>query len=224
MRQLLLAVAVLLPLTSVAQVAGGPLPPATATAQPVSLLPAPAQPAGPASSWELFAKAGAVFPSDEHLTGFENGPALETGGRFALSPNFALEGGVGYWATTMRFSSDDPVAGTFEYEETLRAVPLLASLRLSGRVGDVEFFGLLGGGMYLLWLNGSVSSSLQGTSTGSDDSIALGVHAGGGVAAYVTPRMTLGVEARYLFSEAEFGGDTGRLDSAFLTATVGYRL
>ena len=223
MRTLLLALAAFVPLASVAQVTGLPSPPPAATPQPVSLLPAAAQPSGPPSRSYLFAKLGAVFPDDEHMTGFENGPAVEAGAGYSLTRNFALEGGLGYFATSLRMSGDDAVAGTFEYEETLRAVPLLASLRISGRTGDVEFFGLFGGGLYFLSLHGKSTSTLMGTRTGSESDATLGVHVAGGVAAYVSPRTTVGIEGRLLYAEAEFGGGSSTLESAFLTATLGYR-
>jgi len=106
------------------------------------------------------------------------------------------------------------IGATVAVSADASAVPLAASIRFGGRSGNLEFFGLVGAGVYFLSLSEKASVPGYGTFSDSDDDTSLGLHFGAGLSAAVSPQVSLGIEAKYLKAEATFYGMTGNVDSA----------
>ncbi len=243
MRKLVLAVLALVPLWSAAQ-APDPAPapsavpqaspspaPAQATSgpQPIAIEPAagPSSPrpvaaaaTGGSDRSYLFARLGAIVPRSSDMRGFGNGIAVEAGAGTRLARWLAVEIGTGY----MRTSEDDTLpttdGGSYRKQQDLSAVPFVATVRASVHARGFEAYALAGGGLYLWALGGTITA---GTAESySDTSTTFGGHVGAGLSASLSPRFTLGLEAKYLLAQASFLGRTSELGSAIVTASLGY--
>jgi opacity protein-like surface antigen len=160
-------------------------------------------------------KAGIFEPQGDDIDDFDTGFNGEIAfGRY-ITPNIALELGLGYFQTD---GPDffDPTLGTVSTE--LDAV----NVKLSGRalfpIGKFEPFVEVGVGVYFVDLEIAVLGL-----TISDDDTAFGFHLGLGANFNVTPNVFLGVEGRYIFLEPKFSGIDVESDGITVTANLGYR-
>jgi len=153
----------------------------------------------------------------------------------------ALELEVGHFRFSRAFSGVDRAWNTpdapldqFAVAREVAVVPIVAAVRLSGRWGPVELYGLAGAGLYLASVDGVGTSSLYGPSSFHWTDRPLGLHAGAGVVFPMASGFALGLEARYTHAKARFepgpspstvqtvGPYEIALDSAIVTAGVGY--
>ncbi len=238
MRQLVLAALALAPLWSAAQAPADPAPPApqaspapaqaTSGPQPIAIEPAAgpsaprpvaaAAPGAPERSY-LFARLGAIVPRSSDMKGFGNGIAVEAGAGTRFTRWLAVEVATGY----LRTSEDEMLsndAGPYRRDQDLTAVPFVATARVSAHARGFEAYALAGGGVYLWALGGTVTSTVA--QSYSYTSTRLGAHLGAGLSASLSPRFTLGLEAKYLLAQATFDGRTSELGSAIVTASFGY--
>ncbi len=252
MRRPVLAVLALVPLWSAAQAPVAPAPvepspapgapaapapasPAAATQpgagpQPIAIEPAPPtssprpEPASPGASTRsyLFARAGALVPRAADVDGFDTGVAFEAGAGTRLWPFLAVEVGTGYLRMTEDETGSNASVGSYRMTQDLSAVPIVATVRLSGRAFGFEGYALAGGGLYLWSLGGKVTSSQYDPYSFSGTDTRFGLHVGAGLQASLTRRFSLGLEARYLLAQGTFLGRTSNLDSAIVTLGGGY--
>ncbi|MFN2371070.1 MAG: outer membrane beta-barrel protein [Candidatus Krumholzibacteriia bacterium] len=154
-------------------------------------------------------KGGIYSPSREFDLGNVNvdetfGADTKTGvaGEFAFghyfSPSFALEVGLGY------FKSNGSVMNLSEARYDLKldyhVVPILVSAKVFVPVGPVFPYGEFGVGAYFSAFDVSEhANTFEGTTT-------FGVHAGAGINVDVSSRVFVGLEARYVWNDPDFGG------------------
>jgi opacity protein-like surface antigen len=201
----------------------------------VLALPAAAQqPASPFVGGRvgLFRPGGDMNVAD--VFDFGNGLDLEGFVGFPLTPNVALVGGIGYYATdTDTLSAVDPQTGEllsagFEFS----AIPITASVRAGGTFDRLSLYALAGVGIHLTTLELKATSSFQGSGSVSEDENAFGWHLGAGLAVAVTPRVSLGAEVRQTFAEASYPDIVGAfgpsdkltLDGLRIGATLAFSL
>jgi len=188
-------------------------------AAPAAALAQGAAPQGQAPGAYGSVKVGAVIPQHKDLEGLDTGYSLEGALGYRLSPNLALEGGIGYFRMSGSQSAAGPT-GPMTVEAEWSAVPLTASLKAIAPLEGLDLFLVAGGGVYFTTLRGTVSIPGQ-SATVSDKSNAFAFHLGGGAAARVSARATLGAEVRYLFGKATLFDSTGHFDSVLIQAVLG---
>lgn len=176
-----------------------------------------------ASAYVVF-KAGGTFPQHADLDGYDNGFALEGGLGFLIGSGFAIEATVGRFAIEASEQFYDPsIADIVTVTGTATAVSLAASLKLGVPVRSVELYGLAGAGLYF------VNLDLRATAPGyypleeSDRDTAVGFHLGAGLSVRVTPKTSLGLEAKYIVASATLFNEKGGIDSLLVTGGLGYR-
>ncbi|MFO7610401.1 MAG: outer membrane beta-barrel protein [Candidatus Krumholzibacteriia bacterium] len=155
-------------------------------------------------------KGGIYSPSREFDLGNVNvdetfGADTETGfaGEFAFgryfSPSFALELGLGYFKSNGTVMDLTEARGDL-YDLDFHVVPLILSAKVFVPVGPVFPYGEFGVGAYFSAFDVSDNAnSFEGTTT-------FGVHAGAGINVDVSSRVFVGVEARYVWNDPDFGG------------------
>jgi opacity protein-like surface antigen len=171
----------------------------------LSGLAAPAS-AGEQSGNYLALKGGIYSPSKDFDLGninventfdadTESGVAGEIAfGRF-FSPSFALELGIGYFKSKGTF--EDELAARRELE--FNVIPVILSAKVFVPIGPVYPFGEFGVGAYFSEFEVSDSANtFSGTTT-------FGIHAGAGLNAFVSSRVFVGLEGRYVWNDPSFG-------------------
>jgi opacity protein-like surface antigen len=121
-------------------------------------------------------KAGIYTPTDDlddadFDTGF-NGE-LAFGGY--LSPNFALEAGVGYFQTDASFVGFDPAVGFWSEDDEVTVVPLTLTAKAVVPSDSAEFYMGGGVGIYLANFDGDFDSDFISVSFEDDDTL-FGAH------------------------------------------------
>lgn len=114
----------------------------------------------------------------------------------AFSPSFALELGLGY----LRSNGTIEDVAAARHELDFNVIPLLLTAKVFVPVGPVFPYGEFGVGAYFSEFDVSDNAnSFEGTTT-------FGVHAGAGVDVDVSSRVFVGLEARYVWNDPDFGG------------------
>jgi opacity protein-like surface antigen len=202
------------PPAGVAPIAPAPRPPAVAPDKPsrrtyLTLLGGVYQPRG----------GGDIMPV------FDNGLNLAVALGVELSRNVALEGGIGYYASsTGTITETDPVLGTMTAKLDLSVIPITGSVRFLLPAGAVTFSALAGVGIHMAELEGEVNIPGVVVGTASDSANAFGLHLGGGLAVRVSERASLGAEVRHTFLDADLMDDSLDLGGLQFGATLAFRL
>jgi hypothetical protein len=153
-------------------------------------------------------KPGVYSPQSSDLEGADTGFNGEIAFGYRFNPNIAAEIGTGYF--TM---------GNFD----INVFPLTLTLKAILPYKRWEFFGLAGGGVYI------VSAYDYGE---SDTDAVLGGYLGGGLHYNITPRVFVGWEGKYLWTDkAKLRSEAYgvplegkfRMDGIITTAVIGFR-
>ena len=186
----------------------------------------------------IAAKAGAYFPTgDLDDLDFDTGFNGEIVYGYRFNPNFALEGGVGYFQSNSEVSGTitDPVIGTVTgtVDMDLWTVPVTVTAKGIYPIDNVELFAGAGIGLYFVNLDldasGTISGGALGTISGTistdDDDTIFGGHILAGANVNITPNVFIGIEGKYIITdEAEFFGvKFSELDGFILTGNIGIR-
>lgn len=169
-------------------------------------------------------KAGGTFPQHEDLDGYDNGFAIEGGLGLLIADGLAIEATVGRFALEASVTGYDPdIADVATITSTASAISLAASLRLGLPVRSVEFYGLAGAGIYFVTIDAAWSASGYYPIEISDRDTAIGFHLGAGLSVRVSPKASLGLEAKYVVASATLFDEKGNIDSLLVTGGLGYR-
>jgi opacity protein-like surface antigen len=179
---------------------------AVATLVGLSGLAVPASAGGQSGNY-LALKGGIYSPSQDFDLGEVNventfdadaksGVAGEIAfGRF-FSPSFALELGIGYFKS--KATLPDELSATRNID--FNVIPVILSAKVFVPIGPVFPFGEFGVGAYFSEFDVSDNvNTFEGTAT-------FGIHAGAGVNTFVSPRVFVGLEGRYVWNDPSFGG------------------
>ncbi|MFH2051987.1 MAG: outer membrane beta-barrel protein [bacterium] len=114
----------------------------------------------------------------------------------SFSPSFALELGLGYFKSNGTIE-DVAAAG---HDLDFNVIPLIVTAKAFIPAGSVYPYGEFGVGAYFSEFDVSDNvNTFEGTTT-------FGVHAGAGVNVEVSSRVFVGLEARYVWNDPDFGG------------------
>jgi outer membrane protein W len=112
-----------------------------------------------------------------------------------FSPSFALELGIGYFKSKGTFM--DELAARRELE--FNVIPVILSAKVFVPVGPVFPFGEFGVGAYISEFEVSNNANtFESTAT-------FGIHAGAGLNVFVSSRVFVGLEGRYVWNDPSFG-------------------
>lgn len=186
-----------------------------------------AQDVSPAGSTYIGFKAGVVIPQHDDLEGFDNGMGLEGVVGFGVSENFAFEVGVGRLGLSGEESGLVDIGGTI-YSATvgidLTAYTVTGTAKVMVPVDKVRFFGLVGGGLYLINEDVEIDVDGYGSDSDSDSASAFAFHFGGGLDVRVAPKLTLGAELKYIIGQVETFDNKNHFDSMTVMAALNYSL
>jgi outer membrane protein W len=113
-----------------------------------------------------------------------------------------LELGAGYFKSKGTFENDSNVRNDYEFN----VIPIILSGKFMIPIGSVSPYGEAGIGAYFTSLDVSNNAnSFSGTAT-------FGIHAGAGIDVPVSDSLFLGLEARYVWAEPDFGGETIKIN------------
>ena len=176
-------------------------------------------------------KPGIYSPQSSDLDSSGFNGEIAFGYRF--NPNIAAEFGIGYFYTEGEATA---VGATFVVREKfdINVVPLTLTLKAILPYKQWEFFGLVGGGVYIV--SGPYDYYYYDyyyyDYEYDDYDAVLGGYLGGGVHYNITPAVFVGVEGKYLWTDKvkleyeEFGAHREvefRLDGIIATGVIGIR-
>lgn len=122
-------------------------------------------------------------------------------GRF-FSPSFALELGLGYFKSKGSITNEHAAWRDLDFN----VIPVILSAKVFVPIGPVFPFGEFGVGVYFSEFDVSDNANtFEGTAT-------FGIHAGAGVNAFVSSRVFVGLEGRYVWNDPSFGGQVINLN------------
>ena len=183
-------------------------------------------------------KPGIYSPQTSELEGFNTGFNGEIAFGWQPIKYFAAELGVGYFNT----EGSESVAGTvngFNFgargEFQLDVLPVTLTAKLIIPYKKWEFFGLGGVGAYFLWADFKENGTINGTPFSrklNGDDVIFGGYLGLGIHYNITPRIFVGAEGKYLWTDKanpEMSSNAGSLEAKFkldgiiATAVLGFR-
>lgn len=168
-------------------------------------------------------RLGLVSPRHEDLDGFDQGFAVEVAIGQRVAPNFAIEGSLGRFAMSGSQTVFDPFFGVVDVKADLAATSLLATVKAIAPIERIELYGLVGGGLYFVSMDGKVAQGGATLGSDSDSGSSFGLHLGGGLSANLTPNVTGGLEVKYVIGSVTLFDEKGHFDSLLATAQLGFR-
>jgi hypothetical protein len=182
-------------------------------------------------------KPGIYSPQSSDLDGFDTGFNGEIAFGFRVNPSLAAEIGFGYFNTKGEERVGGATYGGREFD--LDVFPITFTLKVIFPYKRWEFFGLMGGGAYIVsqpYDYDDYHHDYHRHYDYEDDHVdydaVLGGYLGAGIHYNITPRMFVGVEGKYLWTDkvkldyGEFGAPLDinfRLDGILATGVFGFR-
>ena len=117
-------------------------------------------------------------------------------------PTVVLELGAGYFKSKGTFDASGTETNDFQYD----VIPIILSGKFMIPIGSVSPYGEVGIGAYFTSLD--VSNNANSFS----GNVTFGIHAGAGINVPVSDSVFLGLEARYVWAEPDFGGETIKIN------------
>ena len=150
-------------------------------------------------------KPGVYSPESSDLDGYDSGFNGELAFGWRFHPNLAAEFGLGYFNTRGEETARGPTF-TIREDFDIDVIPITLTLKAILPYKKWELFGLAGGGLYV------VSGPYDYDYDDDDDfydydaddydtDAVLGGYLGGGLHYNITPRIFLGVEGKYLWTD-----------------------
>jgi hypothetical protein len=179
-------------------------------------------------------KPGIYSPQSSDLDGFDTGFNGEIVLGCLFHPNMALEFGIGYFNTEGEITVVGATSvGREKFD--IDVIPVTFTLKAILPYKKWEFFGLGGVGLYIVPGGYNVGDYYyDGYYYNYDDDydVVFGGYLGGGIHYNITPRIFLGVEGKYLWTDkvdfkvGDFGVPLGvklKMDGIIATAVIGIR-
>ncbi len=151
-------------------------------------------------------KPGIYSPQASDLDGFDNGFSGEIALGWRFNPNIAAEFGIGYFNT----EGEKTVVGTtyvYREEFDIDVFPVTFTLKAILPYKKWEFFGLAGAGVYIAYgpYDDDYDHHHYDYDYDDDDDYdydaRLGGYLGAGIHYNVTPKIFVGVEGKYLWTD-----------------------
>jgi opacity protein-like surface antigen len=168
-------------------------------------------------------RLAAVMPQHDDLDEYDTGFGFEAAFGRRVGPNLAIEASLGRYGFGDTQTEDD-FGVTYKLERDVTAVPLMGTVKGILPAGNVDLYGLVGVGVYFLSFSGELREDGFVIDELEDDATTFGVHLGAGIAASLTPRLTLGGELKYIVANAEFedADEEIGIDSILIGASIAY--
>jgi len=173
-------------------------------------------------------KPGIYSPQSSDLDGFDTGFNGDFVFGFRLNPNIAVELGIGYFNTEGEKTVTGATYGgrkNFDLDVWSFTFTLKAILPYK----KWEFFGFGGGGAYSVSRPYDVENYYHHyyyDDYDDDYDLVLGGYLGAGIHYNIAPKIFLGVEGKYLWTEQakfEYLEERFRMDGIIATAVIGFR-
>jgi len=172
-------------------------------------------------------KPGIYSPQSSDLDGFDTGFNGDFVFGFRFNPNIAAELGIGYFNTEGEKTVAGPTyAGRRNFD--LDVWSFTFTLKAILPYKKWEFFGFGGGGAYSVSSPYDVEDYHHHHDYDDDDDydLVLGGYLGAGIHYNIAPKIFLGVEGKYLWTEQakfEYIEERFRMDGIIATAVIGFR-
>lgn len=177
----------------------------------------------PPNSSYFVLKGGLYSPSEKYDINNFNGSATshldtKTGSSWELAlgqysdPELALELGIGYFETKGSPASEPG-------STRLKAVPIVVTAKGFMPLGALQPYLEAGVGAYLTELEASGNTG----SFSSKSKTTYGFHGGAGFNIDISDIIFIGLESRYLWVKADYGGQSIKLNGFMTTIDLGYR-
>jgi opacity protein-like surface antigen len=171
-------------------------------------------------------KPGIYIPHSSDLDGFDTGFNGDFAFGFRLNPNIAAELGIGYFNTEgEKTAAGATYVGRKNFD--INVWSFTFTLKAIFPYKKWEFFGLAGGGGYIVSRPYDVEDYHHHHDY-DDDAYdwVLGGYLGAGIHYNITPKIFLGVEGKYLWTEQakfEYLEEKFRMDGIIATGVIGFR-
>ena len=172
-------------------------------------------------------KPGVYFPQ---YSGLDTGLSGEVAFGYRFNPNLAAEFGLGFFNTKGEVTVPGSTNAVQDFH--INVYPATFTLKAILPYKKWEFFGLGGGGVYLVFRPYNYEDYDHHHHYDYDYDVIFGGYLGAGIQYNITPRIFAGIEGKYLWTDkVKYRyGDTGapleaefRLDGITSTLLVGFR-
>ena len=173
-------------------------------------------------------KPGIYSPQSGDLDGFDTGFSGEVGFGYRVNPNLAAEIGIGFFNTEGEKTVGGATYGGREFD--IYAYPVTFTLKAILPYKRWEFFGLVGAGVYFVsrpyddYYDHDHDYHNHNHDDDYDYDTIFGGYLGAGIHYNITPRIFVGVEGKYLWTDkAKFEYEEFRMDGIIANAVIGVR-
>ncbi len=147
-------------------------------------------------------KIGIFQPSgDMDDLNYDNGGNFSAAYSRYLNRFVVLEAGFDIFASEQNLSGRNADAGSYTQDNTLAAVGAVVTVKGEYTIGQVDFFGGLGAGMYAVSLTSDIDSSRLGNLDDDDSDGVFGAHVVAGINYNINERFFLGMEGKYRWTD-----------------------
>jgi len=171
-------------------------------------------------------KAGMYSPQSDELEDWDNGFNGEVAYGYYFNRNVAMEIGLGYFHTERSESGFISGIGSATADGDVDVMPFTIALKGIYPIDKLELYGIVGIGAYFSTAEITVSTARGSVSADGDD-VSFGGFLGIGANYNITDQVFIGVEGKYLWSEASWtiAGEKidANLDGWTITGNLGFR-
>ncbi|WP_076750330.1 outer membrane beta-barrel protein [Desulfatitalea tepidiphila] len=164
-------------------------------------------PAGASATSEAFRNYGQIrlgvneFTDDMDDAGMDTGVDLGAAyGRY-LTPNLVLEAAIDFFASDRDVRGYNGTAGSYDIDDTLGVMAVLATIKGEFPVGRARIFGGGGVGYYVVALNSDIDTAYLGDFDEDESDSVFGAHVVAGVNVDITKRFFAGLQGMYRWTD-----------------------
>jgi len=164
-------------------------------------------PAGAVATSEAYRNYGQIrlgvneFTDDMDDAGMDTGVDLGAAyGRY-LTPNLVLEAAIDFFASDRDVRGYNGTAGSYDIDDTLGVMAVLATIKGEFPVGQARIFGGGGVGYYVVALNSDIDTAYLGDFEEDESDSVFGAHVVAGVNVDITKRFFAGLQGMYRWTD-----------------------
>ncbi len=164
-------------------------------------------PDGAAATSEAYRNYGQIRLGVNEFTDDMDDADMDTGvdlgaayGRY-LTPYLVLEAAIDFFASDRDVRGSNRTAGSYDIDDTLGVMAVLATIKGEFPVGRVRIFGGGGVGYYLVALNSDIDTAYLGDFDEDESDSVFGAHVVAGVNFDITRRFFAGLQGMYRWTD-----------------------
>jgi len=164
-------------------------------------------PAGAAATSESYRNYGQIRLGVNEFTDDMDDADMDTGvdlgaayGRY-LTPYLVLEAAIDFFASDRDVRGYNGTAGSYDIDDTLGVMAVLATIKGEFPVGRARIFGGGGVGYYLVALNSDIDTASLGDFDEDESDSVFGAHVVAGVNFDITKRFFAGLQGMYRWTD-----------------------